>query len=144
LTCPKELFSVEEDFTTRQICVTETINLEAEQQKSEVLRRREIGESKEKIIEYAWWLKKDCKSDSTIKGRTKLLQILIKRGANLYDPKSVKDSIAKQPWGNGRKNNAVDAYSSFLRMLGQRGSTALRDCMQAALHPKNNRRVFCG
>jgi hypothetical protein len=48
LPCPKELFSVEEDFTTRQICVTETINLEAEQQKSEVLRRREIGESKEK------------------------------------------------------------------------------------------------
>jgi integrase/ribosomal protein L37AE/L43A len=104
--------------TTRQICVTETKNLAAEQQKSEVLRRNEIGEVKGKIIEYAWWLKKDGKSDSTIRGRTKILQILTKRGANLYDPESIKDAIAKQPWCNGRKNNAVDAYSSFLKMVG--------------------------
>ncbi len=71
-----------------------------------------------KIIEYAWWLKKGGKSDSTIQGRTKLLLTLIKRGAMLYDPETVKDTIAKQPWSNGRKNNAVDAYSSFLRMAG--------------------------
>ena len=103
---------------TRQICVTETKNLEAEQQNTEVLRRNEIGEPKGKIIEYAWWLKKDGKSDSTIRGRTKILQILTKRGANLYDPESIKDAIAKQPWSNGRKNNAVDAYSSFLKMAG--------------------------
>jgi integrase len=103
---------------TRQIYVTETKNLEAEQQNTEVLRRNEIGEPKGKIIEYAWWLKKDGKSDSTIRGRTKILQILTKRGANLYDPESIKDAIAKQPWSNGRKNNAVDAYSSFLKMAG--------------------------
>ena len=41
-----------------QICVTETKNLEAEQQISEVLRRKEIGEAQGKIIEYAWWLKR--------------------------------------------------------------------------------------
>jgi integrase len=104
--------------TSGQICVMETKNLAAEQQKNEVLRRNEIGETKGKIIEYAWWLKKDGKSDSTIKGRTKILQILAKRGANLYDPESIKDAIAKQPWSNGRKNNACDAYSSFLRMVG--------------------------
>lgn len=103
---------------TRQICVTETKNLGAEQPTTEVLRRNEIGEIKAKIIEYAWWLKKDGKSDSTIRGRTKILQILTKRGANLYDPESIKDSIAKQPWSNGRKNNAVDAYSSYLKMVG--------------------------
>jgi len=100
-----------------QICVTETKNLAAEQQKTEVLRRNEIDEAKGKIIEYAWWLKKDGKSDSTIRGRTKILQILVKRGSNLYDPESIKDAIAKQPWSNGRKNNAVDAYSSFLKMV---------------------------
>ena len=114
----KSLKSVHGIVNTRQICVTETKNLAAEQQKSEVLRRNEIGEVKGKIIEYAWWLKKDGKSDSTIRGRTKILQILTKRGANLYDPESIKDSIAKQPWCNGRKNNAVDAYCSFLKMVG--------------------------
>ncbi len=94
--------------STRQICVTETKNLGAEQQSTEVLRRNQTGEVKGKIIEYAWWLKKDGKSDSTIRGRTKILQILTKRGANLYDPESIKAIIAKQPWCNGRKNNACD------------------------------------
>jgi integrase len=100
-----------------QIGVKETKNLVAEQQ-IEVLRRNSTGDVKGKIIEYAWWLKKDGKSDSTILGRTKILRILTKRGANLYDPETIKDKIAKQPWSNGRKNNAVDAYTSFLKMVG--------------------------
>lgn len=104
--------------STRQICVTETKNLAAEPQKTEVLRRNETGNAKGKILEYAWWLKKDGKSDATIQGRTKLLRLLVKRGANLYEPETLKDVIAKQPWSNGRKNNAVDAYSSFLKMVG--------------------------
>jgi integrase/predicted RNA-binding Zn-ribbon protein involved in translation (DUF1610 family) len=102
--------------STHQVCVTETKNLVAEHQSIEVLRRNQTGEVKGKIIEYAWWLKKDGKSESTILGRTKILSILTKRGANLYDPESIKDAIAKQPWSNGRKNNACDAYSSFLKM----------------------------
>jgi integrase len=77
-----------------------------------------FADVKEKILEYAWWLKKDGKSDATIKGRTQLLRILTKRGASLYDPETMKEVIAKQDWCNGRKNNAVDAYSSFLRMVG--------------------------
>jgi len=40
----------------------------------------------------------------------------VKRGANLYDPESVKDVIAGQKWSQGRKSNAVDAYTSFLQM----------------------------
>jgi hypothetical protein len=70
-------------------------------------------DSKSKILEYAWWLKKNGKSDATIEGRTKLLRTLVKRGANLCDPETLKEVIAKQPWSNGRKNNACDAYSSF-------------------------------
>jgi DNA-directed RNA polymerase subunit M/transcription elongation factor TFIIS len=71
----------------------------------------QLTDTKSKLLEYAWWLKKNGKSDSTIEGRTKLLRIMVKRGANLYDPETVKDVIAKQPWCNGRKNNACDAYS---------------------------------
>ncbi|MCW4047686.1 MAG: tyrosine-type recombinase/integrase [Candidatus Bathyarchaeota archaeon] len=116
----QSLKSGDDIVATRQICVTETKNLAAEQQKTEVLRRNETDDTdlKGKIIEYAWWLKKDGKSDATIQGRTKLLRVLVKRGANLYDPESMKEVIAKQPWSNGRKNNAVDAYSSFLKMVG--------------------------
>ena len=116
----KSLKSADGIVFTRQICVTakETKNLVAEQQKTEVLLRNKIDDVKGKIIEYAWWLKKDGKSDSTIRDRTKILHILAKRGANLYDPDSIKNAIAKQPWSNGRKNNAVDAYSSFLKMAG--------------------------
>jgi integrase len=102
---------------SRQICVTETKNLAAEHQNTEVLRRNENGEFKQKILEYALWLRDDGKSEATIIGRVKLLRRLIKRGANLYDPESMKRTIAEQKWGNGQKNNAVDAYSSFLKMV---------------------------
>ena len=78
----------------------------------------DIQDVKGKILQYGWWLKKDGKSDSTIESRVKLLQVLTKRGGNLYDPESIKETIAKQAWSNGRKNNAVDAYSSYLKMVG--------------------------
>jgi integrase len=48
----------------------------------------------------------------------KLLKIMAKLGANLFDPESVKETIARQKWSAGRKVNAVDAYTCFLRMLG--------------------------
>lgn len=90
----------------------------AEQQTPKVLHRSENSDIKGKIIEYAWWLKKNGRANATIEGRTKLLALMVKRGANLYDPETVKEVIAKQQWCNGRKNNAVDAYSSFLKMVG--------------------------
>ena len=126
----KPLKSGDDKVTTRQICVTETKNLAAEHQTTEVLRRNETGDVKGKIIEYAWWLKKDGKSDATIEGRTKLLRILTKRGATLYDPETVKEVIAKQPWSNGRKNNACDAYSSFLKMVGGKWESPLYQCVR--------------
>jgi len=75
-------------------------------------------EINEKIVQYSWWLHKEGYAESTIIGRAKLLKILAKRGADLFNPESVKDVIARQNWSEGRKENAVDAYTSFLRMLG--------------------------
>ena len=63
-------------------------------------------------------MQKEGYSEATILGRTKLLKILAKRGADLYDPESVKTAIAKQSWCEGRKANAVDAYTSFLKTTG--------------------------
>jgi integrase len=41
----------------------------------------------------------------------------MKNGANLLDPESVKEVIARSSWGNGTKATAVVAYSSFLEMV---------------------------
>lgn len=78
----------------------------------------QTADAKSKIIEFAWWMKKQGYAEGTILGRTKLLKILVKHGANLFDPETVKDVIAKQNWSEGRKENAVDAYTLFLRIYG--------------------------
>jgi integrase len=100
-----------------QICAEEAKNLVAEVQQTVVLRKETVDVNG-KLIDYAWYLKKEGYRQKTIKGRGKLLKILCRRGANLYDPESVKNAIAKQPWCEGRKANGVDAYSSFLAMVG--------------------------
>jgi integrase len=55
-------------------------------------------------------------ASSTIETRERLLRTLIKRGADINDPESIKEIIAKQEWGNKRKMNAADAYTAYLRM----------------------------
>ncbi|MCS7124689.1 MAG: tyrosine-type recombinase/integrase [Candidatus Bathyarchaeota archaeon] len=72
-----------------------------------------------KVVEYSLWLLKNGYSKATIEGRVKLLKRLLKLGADLFDPDSVKQTISKQEfWSDGRKELAVEAYSSFLLMIG--------------------------
>jgi integrase len=106
-----------------QICVNdkETKNLAAEPQKTEVLRRKE-AEVKGRIVEFSFWMLKQGYSEATIKGRIKLLNRLVRLGANLDDEESVKEVIAKQQWSPSRRVNAVDAYDSFLKMQGLKWS----------------------
>jgi integrase/predicted RNA-binding Zn-ribbon protein involved in translation (DUF1610 family) len=73
-----------------------------------------------KILEYGVWLLKQGYAQSTIEGRVKLLKRLVKIGANLFDPESVKEAISRQIWSDGRKELAVEAYSNFLKMCGGR------------------------
>jgi len=44
------------------------------------------------------------------------LKTLFTRGANLYDPETVKDVIAKQSWSDNRRRNVINAYSLFLKL----------------------------
>ena len=74
--------------------------------------------SKEKSYSTAGGSKKTAKATQQSRDRVKLLQVLTKRGGNLYDPERIKETVAKQAWSNGRKNNAVDAYRSYLKMVG--------------------------
>ena len=76
---------------------------------------------KGKILEFAWWMKKHGYSEATIERRTRLLITLVNRGANILNPESVKDAIAKQDgWSLRTKAHAVDVYTCFLKMLGRK------------------------
>jgi len=62
--------------------------------------------SQQKIVEFIWYMKKNGYAEATIQSRVRLIKRLAKLGADLYDPESVKQVIAKQPWSNGRKDLA--------------------------------------
>jgi integrase len=104
---------------SNQICVTETKNLEAEQQTNNVPRRNE-QESRGKIIEHGFWMQKEGYAESTISRRIRLLGTLVNKGANLQDPESVKETIAKQAnWATKTKEIAVETYDCFIKMQGK-------------------------
>ena len=67
------------------------------------------------IVDFTFWLLKNGYAKSTIHSRTQLIKRLNKF-CNIRDPESVKEAIAIQKWSDGRKENAVDAYTSFLQM----------------------------
>jgi len=71
---------------------------------------------KSQLVNFGWWMKKQGYAEITVLTRVKLLRILVKRGANLFDSESIKGTIAKQEWCAKRKVNAADAYTCFLRM----------------------------
>jgi len=66
-----------------------------------------------KIPEFAWKLKKQGYAESTINGRVKLLKRLVRLGANLFDPESAKEAIAKQTCSEGRKELALKPATAF-------------------------------
>ena len=73
-------------------------------------------DSKGKIVEFSFWMLKQGYSKSTIQTRTKILKRLVKLEADIFNPESVKETIAKQEWSTGRKCIAIDAYTCFLQM----------------------------
>ncbi|MCS7114261.1 MAG: tyrosine-type recombinase/integrase [Candidatus Bathyarchaeota archaeon] len=113
----------------RQICAAQPLgakNLaaatkESESEKqaagaTEQIAKTDPADIKGKILEFAWWMKKQGYADATIEGRVQILKRLVRLGADLWNPESVKDIIAKQKWAEGRKFNATVAYTTFLQM----------------------------
>ena len=76
------------------------------------------AEIKGDIIEFLWRMKKQGYADLTIESKNQILQRLIRLGANLNDPESVKEILARQKWSPGRKANAVYAYSLYCKFKG--------------------------
>jgi len=74
--------------------------------------------AKGKIVEFAWWLKKNGKADSTIKTWTLLLKLIADKGFDLFNPEKVKEAIATHECSKGTKKVMVDAYKSFAKFAG--------------------------
>lgn len=72
---------------------------------------------KGKILEYLWHLNKEGRKPLTILARRKALTRLAKHGANLYDPESVKETIANEKVSTNTKIHYVAAYDGFAKWL---------------------------
>ena len=82
-------------------------------------QKSQKAELRGKIIEFLWWMKKQGYAEQTIKARSEILQRLIKLGADLSNPDSIKEILAKQKdWSPGRKANVIYAYALFAKWLG--------------------------
>jgi integrase len=68
---------------------------------------------KGRIIEYLWHLKKQGRRPNTQLAHHKVLHRLAKHGANLFDPESVKETIANENVGESTKLQCVGIYTVF-------------------------------
>ena len=105
----------------RQLCVIlqEAKKLDtATESKTVVGDKTDLTDLKGKILEYAWNMKKQGYAETTIRLNQTALNVLMDREANLRDPESVKETIARQNWSPNRKRNVIIAYTSFLKFIG--------------------------
>lgn len=66
-------------------------------------------------------MKKQGYKQSTISEYSEIIKILVRRGANIFEPESVKEVIAQQEiWSTNRKHLVTNVYTTFLRFLGQK------------------------
>ena len=81
--------------------------------------RKDKAGIKGKIVEFLWWMKKQGYAESTIVSRAYRLKRLLNLGADLLDPESVKEVIARQnDWSISRKEAMVYAYDLFAKWMG--------------------------
>jgi len=113
----------------RQVCASEgeAKNLATSetriQEKAAGATTRTLDEAtiKGKLVEFAFFLKKQGYKLSTIRKSSECIQNLVHHGANidLFNPEKIKEIIAEQSnWGDGYKANITIAYTHFLRMHG--------------------------
>jgi integrase len=55
---------------------------------------------------------------ATVEMSWKILELLIKRGADLTKPETVKKVIAEQNWSGNRRRNVINSYNQLAKYLG--------------------------
>lgn len=110
------------EYANRQVCaiLEEAKNLSSAQETRACAGERETQQQqiKGKILEYLWHLKKEGRKLATITARRKVLFRLLKHGADLTNPESVKETIAREQVSVNTKNHYAVAYDGFAKWLG--------------------------
>lgn len=94
-------------------------NLDAALEKEAAGAQPDQATIKGKIVNFHWWMLKQGYDESTANHWAYLLKRLTDLGANLQDPESIKEILAKNKWSDGYKANFVEAYTTFLEMEGR-------------------------
>jgi len=80
---------------------------------------KEAQDVKGKILEYLWHLKKENRTEKTLFTYKQYLHLLLKAGADLLNPDSVKKVLAeKDGWSQNTKRIASIVYSGFASYHG--------------------------
>jgi integrase/recombinase XerD len=74
---------------------------------------------KASLIDFAWQMKKQGYSESTIRTYAYALKNLVKHNADLSNDDSVKEVLAKSKWSNTHKNGLIAAFTLYLSMHGK-------------------------
>ncbi|MCL6579628.1 MAG: hypothetical protein K6T73_09640, partial [Candidatus Bathyarchaeota archaeon] len=81
--------------------------------------RPDAATIKGKVLEFAWYLKKKGRKQTTIKTYMSYLNTLIENGVNVENPEAVKDFLATAPWKDTSKHTFCHLYTTFLKFLGK-------------------------
>jgi integrase len=73
---------------------------------------------KSRLLEFTLHLKREGDTEATILTYGSLLKKLLKLGADLLDPDTIKDVLAEQDLNQNTKASIVAAYTCFLKFLG--------------------------
>ena len=129
----KNLYTPSSKSSSRQICVSperkakNLVEVETQQKRSVGDTKLNLENLRGKIVDYAWWMKKEGYRDSTINVRTRYLQQLIRLGVNLLQPNTVKEIVAQKEWSETFKATVMSTYKSFAEMHGMKvGKTKYR------------------
>lgn len=94
-------------------------NLIATEQKQTVAGNLQTQDVKGKLLQFMLKLHNEGIRNVTIENYAKMLRLLTKKGANLYDPDSIKETIAKQNrWAESTKQLASIIYGKFAQLNG--------------------------
>ena len=99
--------------------LTEAKNLtEIQPQKSGLAGATARIDINSKITDFVMKLRNDNYSKDTKKAYVKAIEKLVEYGADLLNPESVKETLAKQTYSDAYKHVIAAGYSLFLKMLG--------------------------
>jgi len=116
----------------RQVCVLaeDSKNLATVETRQENPTREGTtlnADVKGKVVEYAWWMQKQGYAPESIRGNQSCLRALQTRNADLLNPESVKEVLAREArkaengekgWSSNRRRNVINAYTLFLKFNG--------------------------